>query len=308
MDREQEYLVTTPIPATYQRAGANKLLGCLVYLIVAPFVALFLAIIIGLPIGLVLEAHGVPKERASLAIAAFLPLTGIGVAVWGYRDYLRRAALGVVIDRDRVTISVGSHRTVLRFEEVASIRLVPAGHDFACVLTPRSGRVLLLPPEIAPFSLVREPLEVTLIPNLVRRLDERIARGETVTLRISSARLVVMMTKAVVSLLVAVVLCLGRPWMLPWGLFVVRNAAVVVHQSWLGLRGGLVIESEGLRPVSDPSATPTPWDRLVLIRSDPVGLELRSTAGQDFALSALTDDFWPAFRWIKARARERRSA
>ncbi len=165
-----------------------------------------------------------------------------------------------------------------------------------------------MPPEIAPFSLVREPLEETLIPSLVRRLDERIARGETATLRTSTVRSLITMSRAVGGLLMSLVLLVGRPWLILWGLVVVRNATDGVHRAWLGFRGGLVIEREGLRLVSDASAPLTPWDHLELIRSDPVGLILRSAEGRTFALSALTDDFWPAFRWIKARVRERRSA
>ena len=168
----------TPIPARYQRAGSSKIVGCLVYLAVAPFVALFLALFLAVPIMYALEALGLSRDRASAPFLVLLPLTGVGVAAWAYRDYRRRAALEVVIDRDRVTIGKDSRRTVLRFEDVVSIRLVPARANIACVLVPRSGRVLRLPPEIAPFALVHEALEVTLIPEMVRRLDERIARGE----------------------------------------------------------------------------------------------------------------------------------
>jgi hypothetical protein len=270
--------------------------------VVAPFVALFLALFLAVPIMYALEAIGLSRDRASAPFLVLLPLIGVGVAAWAYRDYRRRAALEVVIDRDRVTIGVDSRQTVLRFEDVASIRLVPTRADFACVLVPRSGRVLRLPPEIAPFSRVREPLEATLIPEMVRRLDERIARGEAVTLRTPSARILVTMSRAFGALLMSLLL-LVRPWMLPMGILVVRHAMMVIRQSWLGIRGGIVIGREGLQRSSDASATPTPWDHLERIRSDPIGLVLRSTAGQLFTLSALTDDFWPALRWINARIR-----
>jgi hypothetical protein len=303
----------TPIPARYQRAGSSKIVGCLVYLVVAPFVALFLALFLAVPIMYALEALGLSRDRASAPFLVLLPLIGVGVAVWGYRDYRRRAALEVVIDRDRVTIGIDSRRTVLRFEDVVSIRLVPTSQwvssqpasrtaDFTCVLVPRSGRVLRLPPEIAPFVLVREALEVTLIPELVRRLDERIARGEPVALRIPSARLLVTMSRAFGDLLLSVLL-LGNPLRIPMGILLARHAIMVIRQSWLGIRGGLVIEHEGLRRFLDAPATPTSWDRLERIRSDPIGLMLRSTEGQVFALSSLTDDFWPALRWINARVR-----
>src|SRR5262245_31222353 len=132
----------TPIPARYQRAGSSMAVGCLAYVVVTPFVALFLALFLAVPLVYVLEALGLARDRASAAFLVLLPLFGVGVATWGYRDYRRRAALEVVIDRDRVTIDMKSRRVVLRFEDVVSIRLIPTGIGFACVLVPRSGRVL----------------------------------------------------------------------------------------------------------------------------------------------------------------------
>ncbi|WP_406698031.1 hypothetical protein V5E97_04175 [Singulisphaera sp. Ch08] len=294
--------MVNPIPARYQRTGSSKIVGCLVYLVVTPFVALFLALFLAVPLMYSLETLGLSRDRASAPFLVLLPLIGVGVVAWSYRDYRRRAALEVVIDRDRVTIGKDSRRTVLRFEDVVSTRLVPTRIDFACVLVSRSGQALRLPAEIAPFSLVREPLEVTLIPEMVRRLDERIARGEAVTLRIPSARILVMMCRGFGALLMSV-LMLVNPWRIPMGLLVMRHAITVIRQSWLGIRGGLIIDREGLRHFSDAPATPMSWDRLERIRSDPIGLVLRSRERQVFALSSLTDDFWPALRWINARVR-----
>jgi hypothetical protein len=83
----------------------------------------------------------------------------------------------------------------------------------------------------------------------------------------------------------------------------VRHDITVIRQSWPGIRGGLIIEGEGLRRISDAPATLAPWNRLERLRSDPIGLMLRSGDGQLFALSTLTEDFWPALRWINARVR-----
>src|SRR5262249_52462515 len=163
-----------------------------------------------------------------------LPLIALGVAAWGYRDYRRRAALEVVIDRDCVAIGIDSRRTVLRFEDVVSVRLVPTRIDFACVLIPRSGRPWRLPPEIAPFAVVREPLEATLIPEMVRRLDERIAGGEAVTLRISYGRLLMTASRGFGALLISVLL-LVNPWRIPLGILVLQHAVTVIRRSWLGI-------------------------------------------------------------------------
>ncbi len=170
----------TAIPAVYRRESASKLVGCLVYLVVAPFVALILALFIAVPLMFGLEALGVSgsKDLGGLAFVVLLPLMGVGVAIWGYRDYRRRASLEVVIDRDRVTIRRGRAEQVLLFEDVISVRLVPTPEDFACVLGRRSGGRVQLPLEVAWFTMVRGALEITLIRQMVSRLDDRIGAAK----------------------------------------------------------------------------------------------------------------------------------
>jgi len=97
----------TSIPARYRRTGSSRIVGCLVYLMVAPFVALFLALFLAVPLMHALEALGLSRDRESAPFLMLLPVIGVGVAAWGYRDYCRRAALEVVIDRNRVTLGVG---------------------------------------------------------------------------------------------------------------------------------------------------------------------------------------------------------
>lgn len=55
----------TRIPAKYKRAGSSKIVGCLVYLVVIPSVALFLALFLAVPIMYALKAVGLSKDRAS---------------------------------------------------------------------------------------------------------------------------------------------------------------------------------------------------------------------------------------------------
>jgi hypothetical protein len=292
----------TSIPVVYEREGSSKLVGCLVYLVVAPFVALFLALFASVPLLLGLEALGVPKAReiGNTTFVVLLPFTMAGVAAWGYRDFRRRAALEVMIDRDRVSIGIEGRQRILRFEDVTFIRLDPTEGDFACVLGNRSGRAWRLPPEIAPFAMARDALEITLIRDLVRRLDDRIAGGEAVVLRISSARLLFMASCGVATLLVGVSM-LPRPWLIPKAILLLRHASTIFQQVRLGMEGGLVIGREGLRRSSKGHPSLTPWGQLERVRSDPVGLVLRSKSGEVFMLSTLTDDFWPALRWINAR-------
>jgi hypothetical protein len=168
------------------------------------------------------------------------------------------------------------------------------------VLIPRSGRSLRLPPEIAPFALAREPLDETLIPRLVQRLDARIMRGEDVELRMPAGRVLIMTIRAL-GILFLGLLMLFNPWRLLLGLRIVDHATKVIQQLWLGFRGGFVMNRQGLRGLTESSEEFTPWTRLERDQSDPIGLVLRSTEGKSFMLSTLTDGFWPALRWISAR-------
>jgi hypothetical protein len=104
--------------------------------------------------------------------------------------------------------------------------------------------------------------------------------------------------QACASLVVSPSLLLN-PWRFLIGILVLGHARRVFRQSWLGLRGGFVLEWAGLR--GDAEAEIVPWKRIERVRSDPAGLVLRSIDGKIFELSALTDDFWPVLRWINAR-------
>jgi hypothetical protein len=139
-----------------------------------------------------------------------------------------------------------------------------------------------------------------LIRDLVRRLDDRIARGETVALRMSAVRLFAMSFQGLATLLVGVIM-LPNPWTFLKGILLLRQATTVLRQVGLGMGGGLVIEREGLRRPAKGPAPLTPWGHLERVRSDPVGLVLRSRSGEVFTLSTLTVDFWLALRWINAK-------
>jgi hypothetical protein len=287
-----------PHRVSFRRPGASKLVGCLVYLVAAPFIALFLTIFATIPLMVAVEVYGLSRSILNGTFFLLLPVILIGVALWGFRDYRRRAALNVEIDLAGMSISVHAHRTIVPIEDVASIRLYPTGLDFARILGLRSGRLLWLPPEVAPLSAVRDTLESTLIPVLLRRLDERLVRGESIALEVSWGRLVGPICRAYASLLVSHFL-LCNPWRFVTGILVLGHARRVFQQSWLGIRGGFVLERAGVRRHAD--AEIVPWNRLQRVRSDPAGLVLRSIDGKIFELSALTDDFWPILRWINAR-------
>lgn len=285
-------------PVSYQRPGASKLVGCLVYLVVAPFVALLLTIFASLPLLIGGDAFGFSKDLVAVVFYLLLLAIGAGVAVRGYREYRRRSALEVVVDLHALWTIVESRETLVRFEDVAWIRLSPTGSDFACVLGLRTGDVVHLPPEVAPFSLVSQDLETTLIPEMVRRLDETLARGEAVSMHVPRPQLLAPTLRALGTMLVSPWLLLS-PWRFPLGIRLLAHAALVLRHAWLGLRGGFELHRDGLRRTADSAVVP--WNRLVRIRSDPLGLVLGSNDGQVFALSLLAVNFWPVLRWLNAR-------
>jgi hypothetical protein len=259
-----------------------------------------LSLFISLPLWFALEAIGIPTDNGGRPFMILLPIVAVGVMVWGYRDYRSRAALEVVIYRDRVTVGVNSNQRALNFADVDSMRIASTRYGFACVLIPRSGRSLRLPPEIAPFALSHAPLDETLLPLLVQRLDGQINRGEEVELRMPAGRVLVMTFRAL-GILVLGCPMLFNPWAFLLGLRVVGHATTVIHQLWLGFRGGFVMNRQGLRGLTESNAELTPWNRLQQVQRAPVGLVLRSTEGKSFILSSLTDNSWPATRWIESR-------
>jgi hypothetical protein len=287
------------IPARFERTGSSKVIGCLVYLVVAPFVTLFLALFLAIPMMYALEAAGMPRERASTPFIVLLPLVGIGVAMWGYRDYRRRAALEVTVDHDRITIRVDSRLNVVRFDDVASIRLAPAKTGYACVLATHAGQIVRLPPEIASFAHVEQALELTLIRQLVARLNERIAAGEAEVYRIPTRRLALLMARGLGSLVLGVCFLAGlKPGL---ATLMINCGVLVLRQSWAGRRGGLILDRVGVRGLGATDSAHTPWASLDQVENDAVGLLLRSKDGKVLHLSWLTDDFWPASRWIASR-------
>jgi hypothetical protein len=144
------------LPVSFHRQASSRNLGCLVCIVVTPLVAIFMALIASIPLMVILAAFDLPLERANVVFLPLLPVFAIGMIVWGYHEYQRGAGLEVTIERDGVAVEVNRRETVLRFDDVIGIRLFPAGSEFACILIPRSGRALRLPPEIVPLDLIRD--------------------------------------------------------------------------------------------------------------------------------------------------------
>ena len=288
------------LPATFGRTGGSKAAGCLVYMVSTPFVAIFLALFLTLPIQLALRAGVISDETAKYIVLFVFIVSGLATLMWVIRDYRRRADFKVIIGWDRIVVQLGSRGDELPFPEVKSIRLVPAGLDLACVLVRQRGRSLRLSPEVAPFSLVRDALDETLIPELVLRLDRRLAAGERVTIRDGLLRSTLVIAGGLLRALTSVIMMVN-PLGIPLAIVRFQYGILMMRQGWLGTRGGFVLDNRGLHPRSDGDSEPIPWDQLERIQADAVGLVLGSAGGRTFGVSALAEDHWPVLRWINAR-------
>ena len=82
----------TDLPLTPDQPRGSKALGCLVYLIAAPIVALFLAIELMVPVQFVLEEYGFCKETISYVILPLFAVVAIGTLVLSFREFRDRAA------------------------------------------------------------------------------------------------------------------------------------------------------------------------------------------------------------------------
>jgi hypothetical protein len=203
---------------------------------------------------------------------------------------------------DLIEYQLDSRRENFPSAKVMSIGLAPARLYLACVLVRQRGRPLRLSPEVAPFDLIRDALDETLIPELVQRLDRRLGAGELVAIRASLPRSLLAIAEGLSQCLSSVILILN-PLRMPLAIAVFRNGILVMRQGWLGIRGGFTMSDRGLCPRSNGDVDPIPWGRLERIHASEVGLVVRSRGrgGLTFGVSGLAEDFWPALRWINAR-------
>lgn len=287
---------------SFRRDARSRVVGCLVYTVAAPFVALFLALFLTLPFTFALEQLGARKDVSNALFPVVLAIMAVVIALWGVRDYRRRASITVEIEHDRVVVTVGGRSRTLAFAEVKAVRLVPAASDLACVLEPHEGRPLRFPPDIASLARVRAPLEPALVRPLALKIGERAAAGETVAVRERPMAAVLLIVRGIAELGLAgffvVTLVSARHF------FAVGRVGIThLRQGWLGLRGGLFVHDRGLGHYRNRNESPASWQSLEIVRADDAGLVVRADDGRYFIASPLADSYWPALLWIKSRLR-----
>ena len=288
------------LPATLERSGGSKAVGCLVYLVSVPFISLFLSIFLFLFVRLIFQAYGLPDDYSTYVFFAVLPLIFLGIVGWGIRDFRQRADLQITIREDRIVVRVGVKEDVVLFSQVESIRLVPARLDFACRLTRSPGKPITLSPEIAPFGVIRALLDETLIPVLIQRLDRRLIMGEQVSIQETLPRSGRSIRLGFLEVFLSILMFVN-PLRFSLALALLRHGVLAMRQGWSGIRGGFVLDFRGLCPKSGAGVQPIPWDQLREVRSDDVGFALRDRDGPDFRVSALSENYLPAVRWIRTR-------
>lgn len=288
----------------YRRAESSKAVGCLVYLVVTPFVALSLSLLIAVPLIFVLQGLGVSERFAPIAFPILLIPISLGAIAWGFHEYRGRAAAEVLIYQDGVLAQVGRARRALAFDDVETVRLDPAGLDMACTLIPRTGRALRLPPDIAPYSIVSRPLSNSLIAVLARRLGNRFDAGESVTVRERLPRALRHLARGVAGVVAGCLLILTLLHAIR-GIAVVRNGVWLVRQGLVGVTGGVLVDSHGLRHLREEAGARITWDRLTLVHVDELGFLVRSDEGRTFVASPFAEGYLAASAWIAPRIRSR---
>ena len=281
------------LPASFQRDVGSKAAGCLVYALVAPMLAIVVALIVSFPVSYLLTSLGVSEERAKYAFPILLPVVAVVVCAQGVREYRQRAAQSVLIDWEGIVIGRGTKARTVAFSDVAIVRVVPGPRAMACVLEGRFGKPLRLPADLAPFSVLKGPLDAALIPRLSRKLDERLRNGESVAVSESRSGAILRIFRGLGVILLSVILK-GKSAVLSHGVLLVR-------QGWLGRHGGFVVRRQGLCPGSGDQRDLVPWDELERLRHDQVGLVFRSRGGEIFAASPYAEDYCVCAAWLADR-------
>jgi len=268
-----------------------------VYVIVAPIVAIVLTLLSMLPATLLVQWARWPEASAGILAFALFPMILLAVCAWAIRDYRRRALTEVVVHRDRIELSLGRDQREIPFDSVHTVRLVRVRADMVCVLQLTGGEKVWLSQEIAPFSQVHAPFELTLVSDLARRIPDRLAAEETISLRESRLKSLSLIPLGACIMVFAGLLCLsGRG-------FRIGRQLLSVGDSWIHVgrraaRGGFVVCQDGIVAGRHPDR-PIPWSEMATMRRDACGIVIEAADGRKFSASALARNCWPVAKWIE---------
>ncbi|MCP4376513.1 MAG: hypothetical protein GY794_10120 [bacterium] len=278
------------LPATFQRAGSNKLFGLLVYILWIPTIVVVLGWILLMIVVRLLTALDMGANFSMAVIIILLLMLLVGVIIFGVRHYRRRAFIKIVIDRDRIVINRGRKPLEILLTEIQGICLGRFGSDAACILDRLNGKPVCLPPNIAPFSAVEPALNETVIPHLLMELNERLENGQPVVVCESHLKAFLRMVGGLCTILVSTLTLSQR------GSF--GSGFMRVRCGWIGMRGGFILYRGGLSPRSGDERSLVPWEDLKCIRCDMRGLVYRSVKGETFAASPVARNYVVVSAWL----------
>lgn len=288
--------------AEFRRDAGSKAVGCLVYLVITPFIAIYLAVLPSLVLRLAFRELGLSEQLVDFSFPFLLVLTSLVTALWAIREYRGRASTEIAVYRDGLVATIGGVRRVVDFAEVSAVRLDPAGMDLACTLVTKSGRKLRLPPDVAPCSVARGALEATVIRTLARRVGERIDAGESAEVVEDGKRSTFIIGRGLMMVAVGVLLVLSLRHARR-GVGLARFGVLIVSLGRIGLRGGIALRSDGVRRLGAASPEWIGWEALEFVQADPfLGIGFRLKDGRSVVASPFADGCWPAAAWLARRA------
>jgi len=286
----------------FARTGESKAVGCIVYLIGGLAAAVAIGCFAGMLVGAPLRALGA-SENAAVAAglgAAILAIAGTLVLVW--RNFRNRAFTEVLVYPDRLEIGPAKRRVAVPFAEIRSVSLKRSGTELILDLTTEAGRRHMFPAEIAPFHVVRPALEARLLPFLLRKIEETLSAGKSISLRESALKAFGRVVYGLFHILISPLIILsirlaGR------GIENMSFGAHLIRQGRRSWRGGFEVSADGLTPAGAVIARPIPWNEVTLEAYDNDGIVLRDAEGRVASASIYSDDYWPISLWIAGKAR-----
>jgi len=283
----------------FARPGANRALGCVVYLLLAGAGGLFVGLIVFVLGSLGLKSLGLPDLAAVLpaGLAAVGAVTFLVRLAW--RDYRRRGLAEVVLAAEHLELEAGAERIEIPYAEVDVVRRLYDGSLRTLELEAADGRRARLPADIAPYPQVVFILGHRLLPGMLQRLERRLESGQDVPLLDSPGRSLRRMAGGLTMLLFAPLLILSIKGA-GWGFAFLRQGPARIRQGCRGLRGGFTLTRDGLRPPGEEMRA-IPWSELAALRLDDDGVVLQSMELRRYSASSLAPNFWPVSELLRAR-------
>jgi len=169
-------------PIIFQRHPTNRVTGVAEYAAIVSILTLIISVMLAAALHGTLVAMGGNADIAGYSMFVLLPIVGIALTVFAFKDYRRRADVRVVVDVDSIQVRQNQKERSALYEDISDARIIPMWFDEACELKLIDQTCIRLPLVIASASMVREPFEQSLIPVLAVRVAGEIGAGGDITI------------------------------------------------------------------------------------------------------------------------------